>query len=51
MHEAVNGRAGKRRRGTVHIQHVNGWHSRFKTWLARFKGVASRNLVNYSGWQ
>jgi hypothetical protein len=33
------------------IQNVNGWHSRFKTWLVRFKGVASRYLVHYSGWQ
>jgi transposase-like protein len=51
MHEAVNVRAGKRTRGTIHIQNVNGWHSRFKTWLVRFKGVASRYLINYSGWQ
>jgi hypothetical protein len=51
MHEAVNVRAGNRTRGTIHIQNVNGWHSRFKTWLVRFKGVASRYLVNYSGWQ
>jgi hypothetical protein len=50
-HEAVNVRAGTRTRGTTHIQNVNSWHSRFKTWLVRFKGVASRYLVNYSGWQ
>jgi hypothetical protein len=30
---------------------VNGWHSRFKTWLRRFNGVASRYLANYAGWQ
>jgi hypothetical protein len=24
---------------------------RFKTWLVRFNGVASRYLANYSGWQ
>jgi len=30
---------------------VNGWHSRFKTWLVRFRGVASHYLSNYSGWQ
>jgi len=35
----------------LHVQNVNGWHSRFKSWLARFKGVASRYLANYSGWQ
>jgi hypothetical protein len=30
---------------------VNSWHSRFKSWLVRFRGVASRYLINYSGWQ
>jgi transposase-like protein len=50
-HEAVNVSAGRRARGAIHIQNVNGWHSRFKSWLVRFKGVASRYLANYSGWQ
>jgi hypothetical protein len=50
-HQAVNMAAGKRARGAVHVQNVNGWHSRFKSWLVRFKGVASRYLANYSGWQ
>jgi hypothetical protein len=51
MHEAVNVNAGIRARGAIHIQNVNSWHSRFKTWLVRFRGVASRYLINYSGWQ
>jgi transposase-like protein len=50
-HEAVNATAGVRSRGAIHIQNVNGWHSRFKTWLMRFRGVASRYLAHYSGWQ
>jgi transposase-like protein len=50
-HQAVNVAAGKRARGAIHVQNVNGWHSRFKSWLVRFKGVASRYLANYSGWQ
>ena len=50
-HEAVNVRAGVRTRGAIHIQNVNAWHSRFKNWLVRFRGVASRYLANYSGWQ
>jgi transposase-like protein len=50
-HEAVNINAGIRARGAIHIQNVNGWHSRFKTWLRRFNGVASRYLANYTGWQ
>jgi transposase-like protein len=50
-HETVNVRAGQRARGAIHIQNVNGWHSRFKSWLVRFKGVASRYLPHYSGWR
>jgi hypothetical protein len=50
-HEFVNVKAGIRARGAIHIQNVNGWHSRFKSWLVRFRGVASRYLINYSGWQ
>ena len=50
-HEAVNVAAGRRARGAIHIQNVNAWHSRFKSWLVRFRGVASRYLANYSGWQ
>jgi hypothetical protein len=50
-HEAVNIRAGVRTRGEIHIQNVNGWHARLKGWLIRFRGVASRYLAHYSGWQ
>jgi transposase-like protein len=49
-HEPVNVQAGQRVRATYHVQNVNGWHSRFKNWLVRFKGVASRYLAHYSGW-
>jgi transposase-like protein len=51
MHETVNVKAGVRARGVIHLQNVNAWHSRFKSWLVRFRGVASRYLINYSGWQ
>ena len=50
-HEAVNLRAGIKARGAIHLNNVNGWHARFKTWLKRFNGIASRYLANYSGWQ
>jgi transposase-like protein len=50
-HEALNVRAGMRARGAIHLNNVNGWHSRFKRWLRRFNGVASRYLANYTGWQ
>ncbi|WP_306393001.1 IS1595 family transposase [Telluria beijingensis] len=50
-HQAINLRAGERARGAIHLNHVNGWHSRFKRWLVRFHGVASRYLIHYSGWR
>nr|WP_306397911.1 IS1595 family transposase [Massilia sp. REN29] len=50
-HQAINLRAGERARGAIHLNHVNGWHSRFKRWLVRFYGVASRYLIHYSGWR
>ena len=54
-HETVNLRAGVRVRsgisGAIHVQNVNGYHGRFKGWLRRFHGVASRYLANYLGWQ
>jgi transposase-like protein len=50
-HQFVNLRAGITVRGDIHIQNVNGWHGRFKGWLRHFRGVASKYLKNYSGWQ
>jgi len=53
-HQAVNLSVGKRVRngaaGAIHVQNVNAYHRRFKEWLARFHGVASRWLPNYLGW-
>ena len=49
-HHAVNLSAGVRVSGALHVQNVNAYHSRFKQWLHRFKGVASRYLPNYLGW-
>ena len=53
-HQAVNLRVGERVcggiDGVIHIQNVNAYHRRFKEWLARFHGVASRRLPNYLGW-
>jgi hypothetical protein len=56
-HEWVNLRQGVRsRRQTdtgeaIHVQNINGYHSRFKNWLRHFHGVATRYLDNYLGWQ
>ncbi|MRV76455.1 IS1595 family transposase, partial [Duganella sp. FT92W] len=32
-------------------QNVNAYHSRFRAWLHRFHGVATRYLPNYLGWR
>ena len=54
-HAAVNLRAGCRTRrssaGAIHVQNVNAYHQRFRQWLSRFCGVASRYLPNYLGWR
>lgn len=50
-HQYVNVRAGERVRGAVHVQNVNGYHSRFHTWLRKFNGVATHYLANYLGWR
>jgi transposase-like protein len=49
-HEALNLRAGEHVRGPWHIQNVNAYHGRLKSWLARFQGVATSYLENYLGW-
>jgi transposase-like protein len=50
-HEAINASAGERRRGALHIQNVNAYHSRMRAWLLPFRGVASRYLDHYFGWR
>lgn len=50
-HQYVNLRSGEKVRGAVHVQNVNAYHSRFREWLARFHGVATRYLPNYLGWR
>ncbi len=50
-HRAVNLAAGVRVDGALHVQNVNAYHSRFKQWLHRFHGVATRYLPNYLGWR
>jgi transposase-like protein len=35
----------------LHINNVNAYHSRLKQWLARFNGVATKNLASYLGWR
>jgi len=51
QHVALNSKAGDRGNRFVHVQSVNSYHSRFKGWLRRFNGVASRYLPHYLGWR
>lgn len=43
---------GKKRviKGIYHIQNVNSYHSRLKSWMDRFQGVSSKYLNNYLTW-
>lgn len=51
-HRAVNVSKGIRVVDRVfHIQNVNAYDSRLKTWMQRFHGVASKYLENYLGWR
>ncbi len=34
-----------------HIQNVNGYHHRLKSWMVRFNGVATKYLPSYLGWR
>jgi transposase-like protein len=42
--------SGKHKNGVYHISHVNSIHSKFKKWVARFNGVATKYLPNYLHW-
>lgn len=37
--------------GVFHIQNVNAYDSRLKTWMRRFNGVATKYLEHYLGWR
>ena len=49
-HHAVLTSSGRHAVGAWHIQNVNAYHSRLKTWVRRFYGVATYYLENYLGW-
>jgi transposase-like protein len=36
--------------GQFHIQNVNGYMSRLRSWMSRFRGVGTAYLPNYLGW-
>lgn len=37
--------------GVWHVQSVNRYDSSLKTWMTRFRGVATKYLANYLGWR
>jgi transposase-like protein len=47
----VSGYHGKGGVGELHVQSVNRYDSTLKTWISRFRGVATRYLPNYLGWR
>jgi transposase-like protein len=49
-HVGLNLSAGERTCGVYHIQNVNNYGSRLKTWMRRFNGVATKYLDSYLGW-
>jgi transposase-like protein len=51
LHISLNASAGERAYEGYHIQNVNAYISRFKCWMAPFKGVASWYLPSYTGWR
>ena len=51
-HRSINLSAGIRVVDhAFHIQNVNAYDSRLKSWIARFHGVATKYLPNYLGWR
>ena len=51
-HRTINIRRGIRViEGVFHIQNVNAYDSRLKTWMRRFNGVATKYLDHYLGWR
>ena len=49
-HVVLNASKKRRVSDVYHIQNVNSFHGRFKGWLDRFNGVASKFLDNYLTW-
>lgn len=46
-HHILNANKGERIDGIYHIQHINAYHSRFRKWIAKFQGVATKYINHY----
>ena len=42
--------SGKRKKGIFHINHINAYHNNLKSFIQRFRGVATKYLNNYLVW-
>ncbi len=51
LHIAIIASHGEHVYQGFHIQNVDAYTSRFKAWMAPFKGVASEYLESYLGWR
>ena len=49
--ETVNPKQRRGREKVFHVQNINAYHSRQKTWLVRFHGVATGRLANSLCWR
>ena len=49
-HVALNLSAGEHAWGIYHVQNVNNYCSRLKSWMRPFNGVATKYLDSYLGW-
>ena len=47
-HKAIP--SGKHMKGIYHIQHINAFHSNFKAFLEKFRGVSTKHLNSYLMW-
>lgn len=43
-------KSDKHRKGIYHVNHINAYHSKLKTFLRKFNGVATKFLNNYIVW-
>ena len=48
--ETINLSKNEHTNGIVHVQNVNAYDSRLKSWMKRFHGVATKYLESYLGW-
>ena len=49
-HESIDRSAGERVRSALHIQTINSRHSRIKSFLRGFRGIATKYLDSYLRW-